>query len=300
MRILRRLGVVAIFCCVSLATSAQQATSAPAPATTSNPQAVALFQRALAVLTGGVTVSDVTLTGTAQRIAGSDNETGTATLTAMTAGYSKASLSFPSGLRNEIRNPAGIPLPGGLPQGLPASAEQAPQPVGAWSDPDGALHPIVSHNLMTDATWFFPALTLANVASQNYVVSYIGPETLNGQSVVHLSVSRPVAVPSGSSVAPPGPPGVSFASFMQHLSQMDIYLDSTTLVPVALAFNEHPDGNALVDIPTQIQFSNYQNRSGIQVPLHVQKSLNNSLVLDLQLTNATVNSGLSANAFQLQ
>ena len=40
------------------------------------------FQRALLALTGGANVADVTLTGTARRIAGSDDETGTAAVMA--------------------------------------------------------------------------------------------------------------------------------------------------------------------------------------------------------------------------
>jgi hypothetical protein len=300
MRMLRLISFASIFCLVSISASGQQTTSSATPLTASDPRAVALVQRSLGALIGSASVNDVTLTGTVQRVAGSDDDTGTATLTATVGGDSKISLNLPSGLRSEIRNSAGTPLPGALPPGVPASAAQALQSVGAWSGPDGALHPIVSHNLMNDAAWFFPALTLANLASQNYVVSYIGQETINGQSVVHLSSSRQIVVSSGSSINPPGPPGMSLTSFMQQLSQMEIYLDPTTSLPVALAFNAHPDGNALVDIPTQVEFSNYQKTAGVQVPLHVQKYLNNNLVLDLQFTNATLNSGLSASAFQLQ
>jgi hypothetical protein len=88
--------------------SAQQAATT-IPPTTSDPQAVALVQRSLTALTGGAPVTDVTLTGTARRIAGSDDETGTATLTATAAGDSKLSLNFPSGPRTEIRNHSAIP-----------------------------------------------------------------------------------------------------------------------------------------------------------------------------------------------
>lgn len=300
MRASRLLPLVLILCAFCLSLSAQQTTSTSSPPAASDPQAVALLQRSLAALIGSVTISDVTLTGTAQRIAGSDDETGTATVTAMAGGYSKLSLNFPSGLRGEIRNPSAIPLPGALPPNAPAAAAQSAQPVGAWSGPDGTLHPIVSHNVMTDPTWFFPAFTLTDIATAtNYVLSYIGPETLNGQSVVHIAASRPLVL-TGSSQPPPAPNGMSFAALMQQLSQMDIYLDPTTSLPLALAFNVHPDGNALVDLPVQIQFSNYQSNGGVQVPQHVQKFLNNSLVLDLQFTNATFNSGLTAASFQLQ
>lgn len=282
-----------VFCVVCLSASGQQTTSTSSPPATSSPQAVALLQQSLSVLIGSTTVTDVTLTGSAQRIAGSDDETGTANVTAMAGGYSKLSLNFPSGLRSEIRNPSAIPLPGALPPNAPAAMAQAAQPVGAWSGPDGALHPMVSHNVMTDATWFFPAFTLANViASQTSVLSYVGQGTLNGQSVLHVSASQ--QLPTLSNVP------AQMTGLPQHLSQTDLYLDPTTSVPVALAFNIHPDGNASLDIPTQIQFSNYQAVNGMLVPFHVQKFLNNSLVLDLQFTNATFNSGLAAANFQIQ
>ncbi len=297
-----RSGPLLLLCLIcSVSASAQQSTSTSA-APTSDPQAVALVHRSLAELTGGVAVTDVTLTGTAHRIAGSDDETGTATLEATSAGDSRVDLLFPSGNRTEIRNPAGTPLSDSFPPNVlvPAVAMQSPQPVGAWSGPDGVTHGMAGHNVMTDATWFFPALTLATVTSSpSYVLSYIGPDTMNGQAVIHVAVSQPFVAPSGVQVAP-GPPGTTFAALKQQLSQMDIYLDPTTSLPVALFFNAHPDSNALVNIPVQIQFSNYQASNGIQVPLHVQKYLNNSLILDLLFTNVTLNSGLSATSFQFQ
>jgi hypothetical protein len=270
-------------------------TSAPAA---SDPQAVALIQRSLAALTGGAPVSDVTLTGTVRRIAGSDDETGTATLEATSIGDSRADLSFPSGNRSEIRNHSAVPLPGSLPSTLPQSILQAAQPVGAWSGPDGVMHGMASHNTLSDPAWFSPAHTLTNAATQNYVLSYVGQLTLsNGQSVVHISASRPAP---NVSQPPPGPPGMSFAAFMQRLSQMDFYFDPSTSLPIALAFNTHPDGNALVDLPVWIQFSNYQSVGRVQVPMHVERYLNNNLVLDFQFTNAIFNSGPSATTFQLQ
>jgi len=248
--------------------AAQASPSASTAPAASDAQAVALVQRALAAVVGSGAVSDVTLTGTVQTIAGSDNETGTATATAMAAGNSKLSLSLQAGPNGEVRTASG---------GVTA---------GVWSGTDGVSHAMVEHNLMTDPTWFFPAFTLGNVASsQAFVLSYIGPETHDGLSVVHVSAAQtfPTASP-----------------LLQHLSQMDLYLDPGTLLPVVLAFNSHPDSNALLDIPTEIRFSSYQAVNGIQVPFHVQKYLNGGLILDLQFSNATLNAGLTAASFQLQ
>ena len=77
-------------------------------------------------------------------------------------------------------------------------------------------------------------------------------------------------------------------------------LDSTTFLPDAITFNIHPDNNALLDIPVEIDFSDYRPVSGTQVPFRIQKFLNNSLFLDFQVQNAAINSGLSASAFAIQ
>jgi hypothetical protein len=60
-------GIVAAFLASVVPVSAQQTT-----ATTSQPQATTLLAQSATALTGSVTISDVTLTGNAQSIAGSD------------------------------------------------------------------------------------------------------------------------------------------------------------------------------------------------------------------------------------
>jgi hypothetical protein len=299
-----RLALLILVCFVcSASVLGQQSTSGAATTPTSDPQAVALLQRALSALTGAVSISDVTLTGTAQRLAGSDDETGTATLKASATEDSRVDLSFPSGSHSEIRNHAAIPLSGALPSGVPASLSQTPQPVGVWSDPDGVLHGMAAHNIMTDATWFFPVLTLEKIASaQNYVFSYIGQETHDGITVLHVSASQqfPQLAQNSSTSNSPGPSPAQFQALVQHLSRMDFYIDPNSSLPTALDFNSHPDDNASIDIATEILFSGYQKIGGVLVPLHVQKYLNNSLVLDLQLSDASINSGLSASTFALQ
>lgn len=247
---------------------AQQTTNAVIP------QAATLLAQSLAALTGGVTVSDVTLNGTAQSIIGSDDESGTVILKALATGQSRMDLSLPNGNRNEIY-----------------SFDSYNSPIGTWMGSDGVEHPIAYHNLLTDSSWFFPALTVQRLSSVAGLVGiYVGQETLNGQAVLHVSFLRPVPVAAG------GPN----ASIMQHLTQMDLYLDPTTSLPIALSFATHPDNNELYDIPVQILFSNYQNINGVQIPFHVQKSLNDSLSLDLQIQSATLNSGIPVSAFGVQ
>ncbi len=222
-------------------------------------------------MTGGLPISDVTLQGTARRIAGSDDETGTAVLKALATSEARIDLSFPSGARSEVR------------------ANSDTGPVGSWSGADFAKHPISNHNLMADSGWFFPVFAVAKSLGQDYAVSLIGQETHNGQSVIHLTASQQF---SGLRV--------NSAALLQHLTQLEIFLDSSTLLPVALAFNVHPDSHAGLDIPVEVRFSDYRAVGGIQVPFHVQKFLNNGLVLDLQFQTVSPNTGLTASAFSIQ
>ena len=285
----RSLLTLCLFLAGSL--SAQQTASAP-PATTtvSDPRALALVQQSFAALASGTSISDVTLTGNAHRTIGSDDENGPITLEATAAGDSRVGFNFPSGNRIEIRNTSAVPPAGGLPPSLPATVAQTSQPVGAWSEADGILHEMAQHNLQTDPTWFFPEFTIGRlVTSSNYILSYLGQGEYDNQNALRVSASA--AISQGAS---------QMAALQQHLSQMELYLDPNSLLPIALAFDVHPDDNAAVDIPTRIEFSSYQQVDGAKIPFHLQKYVNNVLVLDIQCERAVVNSGLATSDFQVQ
>lgn len=236
----------------------------------SDPQALTLASNAYAVLTGSLAVTDATFTGTARRIAGSDDETGTVTLKAIATGASRMDLSLPSGQRSEVWNASGT------------------LPVGIWSGPDGISHSIAQHNLMTEPAWFFSTFAIARALSTGYVAKYIGHETWNSVAVEHITLYQQSSTPAKT------------AALLKHLSQMDIYLDFSTLLPLAMTFNIHPDNDAGLDIPAEIRFSDYRAVNGTQVAFHVQKYLNNGLVLDLQFQSVTLNAGLSASIFSVQ
>jgi hypothetical protein len=230
---------------------------------TSSPQAATILAQSAKVLTGSGAVSDATLTGPVEWTAGSDNEAGTAVYKAV-SGTHRMDLSFRNGTRSEIVSTVN----GGA--------------SGNWVGLDGISHAMANHNLMSDAGWF-PAFTLGNlISSSNTVLTYVGQEARDGASVIHISAYQ--VFPNLSSRT---------SGLAQHLTQVEIYLDTTTSLPVSYVFNSHPDDNALLDIPTEIRYSNYQNVGGAQVPLHVQRYLNNTLTTDLQFQNASLNAGLT-------
>ena len=262
---LQRLALFSCLLAVAVASSAQQAPTA----VTQDPTAVALVAKSLAVLGGGAPISDVTLTGTATRIVGSDAGTGTVTLKALGTSSSQMDLSLSNGMRSEIRT----------------QTNSGPQ--GVWLAPGGTYNAMAMHNCLTDAAWFFPAFSVLSQLSNPYLsATYLGAETRGEESVQHLRFS--FTIPAASL----DPLGV-----YSKLTNEDLYIDSSSLLPVALVFTTHPDNNAFLNIPVEVDFSNYQAVSGVQVPFHIQVLRNGTVFLDVTIQNAILNSGLTASAF---
>ncbi len=238
-------------------------TAAPAR----DPQALSLIASSLKALTGTTAVNDATLQATASYVAGSDEETGTATLTARGNQESLVQLNLSGGARQEIRN----------------------GPAGAWSGPDGEAHAMANQNCLTDANWFFPTLTLEAVAADpTYAVSYLGPDTSKGTTLLHVQVAHTWAyLPAANN------------QIIQAFSTMHIYFDPKSSLPLVLDFYTHPDVDAGRDLQVEIQFANYQNLNGVLVPFHIQKFFERSLLLDLTMSSALVNSGVPDSAFIL-
>lgn len=242
-----------------------QATQAPSPA--SDPQAITLATKALVALTGGATITDVTLTGTTTRIAGSDVGSGPVTLKALGTGESRLDLNLSNGTRSEVRNLAN-------------------GPGGSWAGPDGIAHAMANHNSLTDAAWFFPALSVLSQASNpSILASYVGQETRSSVAVQHLRFVTQVS----NAVDPSG--------LIQRLSTEDVYLSASSYLPVALVLNTHPDADLNTNIPVEVDFSNYQAVGGVTIPYHIQKFLNGTLFLDITVQSAVLNSGLSSSTF---
>jgi hypothetical protein len=259
-------ALLALLFAAFLPDAAQAQTTPTTP--TSDPQAVALATQSYSALVGTTQINDATLSGTIVRTAGSDIGTGTVTLKALGTGQSRLDMNLSNGTRSEIRN-----LSSGLAQGF-------------WIAPNSSAHTAARHNNDTDAAWFFPALTVLSQASNSsYLFTYVGQETRNGTTVQHIRVAQNIS----STVDPTG--------LTVRLSTEDIFLDATSLLPVALAFNAHPDNNALANIPVEVDFSNYQLVNGVKIPFRIQQFFNGTLFLDITVQSAALNSGLTSTNF---
>jgi hypothetical protein len=255
-----KLSTAAIVGAIALSTTAF-AQQAQAPV-------LAFLQGSLTAMVGRSSVQDVTLTGSVTDSSGSKTAIGSFTAKAFFPGNSRVDVSLPGGTTSEVRiiGTSGV--------------------AGTWATDDGTSHAIPQHNLMTESAWFFPAFTLKNLLTNPAMsVSYIGQEG----TLVHFTAYE---IPIGAS------PEVG--ATQRRLSQIDIYLDAATLLPARLSFNTHPDNNALLDLPVDVQFFNYQSANGVNLPFRIQKFLNRGLISDLQVQSAAFNTGLTAIAISAQ
>jgi len=233
--------------------------------TSSDPRAVAFASQAIAAVTHWAAINDIRLTANITWIAGPKPEAGTGVFLAKGSSESRIDIALSSGgNRSEIRN------------GFHG-------PAGKWINPDGKSGKYAFHNCLTDPAWFFPAFSLlAKVADSRFVFSYVGEETWNRLSAQHLRVYQ---VQNGFKEA-------------QRLSTMDFYLDPTSLRLLGLSYKTHPDNNMLVEIPVEVRFADYRLVNRVEVPFHIQRLQNGSLMMDVAVTGASFNTGLSEDTFE--
>src|SRR5215469_6781747 len=257
---------------VLLSTSLAQQASDKTQSTTvsaSDPHAVLLASEAQLALTGGTSVSDVTMTADSLWIAGGTRESGTATLKAKGTGQGLVHISGGTVKRREIRNDIN-------------------GPDGRWEGSDGAAHPVAPHNCWGPAAWFSPHAVVQTMIDPHVALRYIGQETRNGVVVDHIQMRRPSTAKNAQ-----------LARDLEKLSTVEILLDSTSHLPVGVTFNTHPDNDYGRDIPTEIRFGDYRATNGVLVPFRIQRWLQGMLNTDLTVTTATVNSGLADREFAL-
>jgi len=206
----------------------------------------------------GSRVQSLSLSGGAEFVAGSTDETGSFTAQCALNGNSQVNLQLGEFSRAETRQTS------------------AGTPSGSWTDEQGVSHAMAGHNVMTPASWFCPAVMISDILNNPTLsVKYVGQESRNGESVDHVVVSVP---PVDSTPV---------QAWMASLSQTDIFLDSSSLLPVDVDLNVHPDNDATVNIPVEIRFSNYAESAGVWQPATIEKYLNSTLTLTLQTSSST-------------
>lgn len=159
------------------------------------------------------------------------------------------------------------------------SSDNSGHQIGSWIRAGTTSHPIAQHNCWTDASWFFPALSLLSQYSDpTLVFTDIGQELRNGASVEHVRVHRVVVNKTANMTA-----------LIARLSTVDYYLDASTAVPVAMTFFDHPNTDALTNLAVEVDFSNFQLVGSRIVPFGITRLQNGSVQFQISITSAALN-----------
>jgi hypothetical protein len=238
---------------VSLATSFTAYSQTPSPSS---------FQlQAQAAISAGKPFSVVNLTATAEWTAGSTHESGTAQLQAKADGSATLQLSAGSASRTEVQTKAD------------------PSRSCEWTDGAGVSHEILGANCFVAIPWFAPGLFTQPASQLPSLLATTDDGVVSKDNATFHQVSflfNQVGLDSATTKQ------------LTDRSAVKVFYDPQTFLPASLEYKIHPDGNDLQNIDVKVVFSGYQPVSGVMVPFHIERFVNRSLQLKLDISNATI------------
>jgi hypothetical protein len=203
------------------------------------------------------------MTGTAHWTAGSTKDSGPAKLTAKITGENVAEFDLSNGTRIEKQS---------------ALTEDR---TCTWSGKDGVVHNAASSNCWTATVWFLPHVALQSTGL---------PSALSAQSpgIDAGKTSNSAQLRHQLTIAP-GATKPEVTALIRSWSTTNLTLDPATYLPSILKYNIHPDNNSSVDLQVEVRYSNYKSVSGVQLPMHIERHINGSLQVSIDITSAVVN-----------
>jgi hypothetical protein len=221
-----------------------------------------VIQSAQSALRGnGSSLDAIRLSGAVQYSPGSKTETGTINLISLANGTAKTEISVPSGSHIDLRFPV---------QDAAKSLDLEPnsKPVA-----------IEYHNLLIAGNWFFP---------EHLITRLIDPARAVKVASSQQCSTTEICIESQYSTT-----NAAAAKLTGQMSSMTVSLNPSTSLPERVDYNAHPNDRPNVDVPIEVRYDDYRNISGHMIPFHVQKYVNGSLFLDINITNADLDATIS-------
>ncbi len=239
------------------------AQESPANLSTPAPGVTTILTQTSQAFSAGKTVASVEMTGTAHWYVGVANETdsGPAKLSANENGENRAEFDFSSGTRIEA---------------LSAIADGR---TCTWSGKDGVSHDMASSNCWTATVWFLPHLALQSAGL---------PPAVSMQSLPADKTHSSPYLRHQLTIAP-GATKPEVTALIRSWSTTDLILEPATNLPSILKYNIHPDNHSSVNLQVEVRYSNYKSVSGVQLPMHIERRVNGSLQVSIDIESAVVN-----------
>ncbi len=248
-----RLAVVVVL----LFSIASAQTSTSQNAVVRDPQAVSILQQAISAMATAVPADSVE-TGSVGLVAGSTTSAGTIQISTRGVNQTSVQVQSPSANWSVVYSQA-----------------QA-------SRTEGGTSTVLSLELTsTSQCPFFPLPYLIGVLhNTDNTLQYLGAESLGTAPVQHLRIWNTFQ----SSPA---------LQFLSDFTVTDVWLDTASGLLLRIFFFQRDSGGATPKIPVTIDYSNFQNSSGVLYPTQIQQSVNGTLYMSILITSASFNVGLT-------
>ncbi len=237
--------------------------SAQQPATR-DPQAIAVLQQSLAAMGGAVPTSTVA-TGTVRLVEGSTIETGTIRILTRGVDQSAEEILTSGSQRHGIYSR------------------------GKANEARGAAVEASSLELsVTSLSSSFPSpLIAAAINNPDAEFLYTAQEVLDGAVVHHIRFWN------------------TFSSqpklqFLAELSVRDIWIDAASGLPRKLSYDRSDGRGDVPRVPVVVSYSDYRNIGGVLYPFRIDKSLNGTPWMTIDISQAAVNAGLTDSDFPVR
>lgn len=254
MRIMR-LGLLSGFACLFAITALHaQQTPTPAPR---DPAAISLIQKAASAMATAIP-NDSSATGSITIVEGTSTQSGTFQFLTRGTAETAEQITLPSEQRVVI-----------------FSSRDAKEVRGSNTN----IPPL--EESITDQYEDFPLPFLLSVLNNtDSAYQYIGQETLNGESIQHVKTWDTFA-------------SNSYLQQLAPFSTRDIWFDSTSGLPVKIAYVRQAGEGNVPRFLVELFFSNYINVSGVQFPFQIKKSYDGTPWETITIESVSFNTGLT-------
>jgi hypothetical protein len=261
----RSLLLLLVSCAISAHLAAQQTTTSQT--VQKDPQAVSVLTQALNAAGGPAALSpiqDFKGTGTITYYWGGEEVNASVTVKGRGTGQFRLDANLPDGVRSWAVNNG----------------------TGFLKNTDGTVKVAGYDNSVNFGSLTFPyAYMVTLLQDSSMSISYVGLETAkNGNKVQHIQIHK---------VFTPDPGGM-----FGKLTTRDFFIDPATFQVVSTLDMVHPKNASNVNIPHEMQFSNYQRVNGVFVPFTVTEFTAGQRTFTLQLSEISFNDGLQDVDFQ--
>lgn len=149
-----------------------------------------------------------------------------------------------------------------------------------WTDSSGKTHSSIGLNCLTAIPWFSPLLVTQIAIQQPSLFDIADGGQVSKDDVPLHQVELDFKL---------GGVDTTSAKALIKTPKFKVLYDPQMLLPASLEYAIHPDGDDTRSIQVRVVYSDFRLVVGSMVPFHIERYVNHSLQLSLDINNAVIN-----------